>query len=127
MSDATISVGDAVAAGAAAFAVATGLDPKVMIWALSGSILGIALAKPTNRPIYPIFVFIVATMMSGLAGTVIADVFATGSAYHDRIRDISAALFGVAFHPILTAFLSAIPSLVEAIAERVKRIFGGVA
>lgn len=122
MSTPTEQAGSMVLAGATAFAMATGLDPRVMVWAVTGSVFGAALAKPTNSRWYGIAMFLAACMICALVGTAAADTYFGGS---HVVRDIIAVLTALGFHPTLGAFLDAIPGLVKWAINNVQRRFGG--
>lgn len=121
MSTPTEQAGSIVVTGVTAFALATGLDPRVMVWAITGSVFGVALAKPSGR-LYGFAVFIAASLACALMGTAIADWLFAGS---HIARNAVAMLCGAGFHPMLSAFIEAAPGLVKGVINIVQRRIGG--
>lgn len=121
MTTPTEQAGSVVMSGIAAFALATGLDPRVMVWAITGSIFGVALAKPSGR-IYGFAVFFAASLACALIGTGLADWVFGGS---HIARNTIAMLAGAGFHPMLSAFIEAVPGLVKGLVNMVQKRIGG--
>lgn len=123
MNDTTEVAAQATAAGAAAlFVAATGVEPQAVLWGLIGAIFGVTLAKPSGR-FYAMAVFVAATFACALLGTLAGDYMKPGSA---PVRNGCALVLGAGFHPLLSAFIGAVPDLLSwAIGVLKRRIPGG--
>lgn|SRR5512134_52848 len=99
-----------------------GVEPQAIIWSFVGCILGVTLAKPSGR-FYAMALFMAATLACALLGTVTADQFFAGSKV---ARNASAVIFGAGFHPILAAFIGAVPGLMDSLKDFIARRLGGV-
>lgn len=114
--------GQASLTGATALILATiGLEPQAIVWGLVGSVLGVALAKPSTR-LYSAVLFLAATLTCALLGSVLAAEYFAGKVMP---RNITIVAIGVAFHPLLQAFIAAIPDFVSWLIGVLKRRFGG--
>ena len=110
-----------ITGASALFVSLLGVEPQAAIWSFVGCVLGVTLAKPSGM-FYALALFLAATLACALLGTLVSDQFFGGS----RIaRNAAAVVFGTGFHPILSAFIGAIPGLVDSVKAFVQRRIGG--
>lgn len=120
----TEAVGQASLTGASALILAAlGLEPQAIVWGIVGAVLGVSLAKPATRT-YSILLFFAATLTCALLGSVLAAEY-----FASKIgpRNALIVAIGAAFHPLLQAFIAAIPDFVSWLIGAIKRRFGGAA
>lgn len=102
------TLGAALGAGLGAVALtALGVHPQPLFWALVGATLGLSLAPKAER-LRAVAVFVCVVLSSALLGTWAARTYWEGSLL---AADGAAWLLAVAFHPLLIAFLNAVPTL----------------
>jgi hypothetical protein len=123
MNDSTTAAAQVTMTGASALIVSLlGVEPQGLLYAVVGSTLGTSLAKPAGF-FRGIAVFIAATLVCALLGTLIADQWWRGA---PLARNVATTLLGMAFHPLFSAFIEAVPGLVQACKDFViRRVFGG--
>ncbi len=108
--------------GAAALVVALiGIEPQALIWGTVGSTLGVSLAKPSGR-LYAAALFIAATLTCALLGTMAATQWFNGAAL---ARNVFVVLIGAAFHPAFSAFIAAVPGVIQWVVDFAKKRLGG--
>jgi hypothetical protein len=83
-----------------------GVHPQPLFWALVGATLGMSLAPQAGRS-RAVAVFACVVLASALLGTWAARTYVDGSLL---AADGVSLLMAVAFHPLLIAFLNAVPS-----------------
>lgn len=106
----TVSV--ALGAGLGAVALtALGIHPQPLFWALIGATLGLSLAPKAER-LRALAVFVCVVLSSALLGTWAARTYWEGSLL---AADGAAWALAVAFHPLLIAFLNAVPALLTSV------------
>ncbi len=111
-----------VLAGASGFLVAAfGLDTQTVLWALTGSVLGVTLAPPASR-IYAMFLFVAATLACALGATAISAAYFANNALS---RNICAVVLAALFHPIFKSLIGRVPVMIEAWTARISAILGG--
>ncbi len=116
-----IAAQTALTAASAFFVSMLGVEPQAIIWSFVGCVLGVTLAKPSST-LYAIALFIAATLACALLGTVTADTFFSSGKV---ARNASSVIYGAAFHPLLAAFIGAVPSFIEAFRTFIVRRFLG--
>jgi hypothetical protein len=115
MTVATDAAANATLTGVSAMLVGLlGVEAQAIVWSFVGCILGVTLAKPSGR-FYAMALFVAATLACALLGTLTADQFFAGSKV---ARNVAAVVFGAGFHPILAAFISAVPGIVTSFLAR---------
>lgn len=96
----------------------TGVEPQPLFWAMVGAVVGLATAPTTGRA-RAIVVFIAVVLLSALAGTFLANVgFSIAPPFVPLARNAFSALIAMIFHPLTTAFVNALPLLLERILSR---------
>lgn len=112
MTEPTLTASGAAAAGAGALFVALiGLEPQAIVWGLVGAVFGLAFAPKSGRW-RAALVFLAVAFAAALLGTWAADYWHAGS----RIaRNGWAMALGAAFHPLLAAFVQAVPAALQAL------------
>lgn len=105
---ASSTLSSVLSAGVGAVALtALGVHPQPLFWALVGATLGLSLAPQADR-LRAVAVFACVVLSSALLGTWAARTYWDGSLL---AADGAAWLLAVAFHPLLIAFLNAVPTL----------------
>lgn len=89
-----------------------GLDARQVMWGITGSIIGASLWSQAGIW-YSIARFISASLSSALLGSVIATVVNWPDHYVYMYASI--LLLGIGFHPVISAFLDAVPAVVQAL------------
>lgn len=116
MADLTTQTASATAAGVGAAVVAViGIDPQALLWAFVGGSIGITFAAPAGRwraaVVFVAVVFSCAQLGSWMAWHLFGD---------DRLaRNGCPLLLGMAFHPLLSASVAAIPGIVKGALRRI--------
>lgn len=112
----TTSIVSATGAGVGALIMAAiGVEPQPIFWALIGATLGLSLAGDSGR-LRAIAVFACVVLSSALVGTLMAEAyFADGKGWRNAISLVIAALF----HPLFSAFVAAVPGLIQAGLRRI--------
>jgi len=112
----TTLAGVAAAAGGSAFMVALGIDHQALLWALIGATLGLTAAPQASRLRFAC-VFICAVLASALLGTWFA-----ATMVEEPTRKLatlgSSLILGALFHPLLTAAIGVVPTVVKAALRR---------
>lgn len=121
MSVTDTAAGAAVTGASAMLVGMLGVEPQAIIWAIVGSIIGVALAPPTGR-LYAIALFVAATMTCALIATLISAQYFAGAPLP---RNVAAVLLAAGFHPIFKKFIERAGELVGAWIDRFAAAIGG--
>jgi len=120
MSDPTAAAAIAASAGIGALVLTTlGVEPQALLWGGIGASIGITVAPQTGR-VRAVLTFAAVVLLSALFGTYLAYAHLAGSAV---ARNACAGALGALFHPLFTAAVAGVPSLVSRLTAR----FGGPA
>ncbi len=121
MAEPTVTAGGAVAAGVTALFVAmVGIEPQALVWGLVGAVFGLSFAPQSGR-VRAALVFIAVAFAAALLGTWAAEFWHADS----RVaRNGWSMALGAAFHPLLAAFVQAVPAALQALV-RAKSGSGG--
>lgn len=112
MAEPTVTAGGAVAAGiTAVFVALIGIEPQGVVWSLVGAVFGLSFAPQVGRW-RAALLFLAVAFAAALLGTWAADYWHAGS----RIaRNGWAMALAAAFHPLLAAFVQAVPAALQAL------------
>lgn len=112
MAEPTTTATGAVAAGIGALFVALiGIEPQALVWGFVGAVFGLSFAPQSGR-VRAALVFVAVAFAAALLGTWAADFWHANS----RIaRNGWAMALGAAFHPLLAAFVQAVPAALQAL------------
>lgn len=107
----TATVVGAVSAGVGAFVMAAiGIEPQPIFWALIGATFGLSFAGQTGR-LRSIAIFGCVVLTAALLGSLVAEsYFANSSGW----RNVASWLVAAFFHPLFSALVAAVPSIVQA-------------
>ena len=105
----TVATAAATSFGAMVLA-AIGVEPQALVWALVGAVFGVAWAPPAGR-LRSMMVFIAVVLVCALGGTLASDMWHVGG---HTARNLWSAGLAAIFHPLLAAFIQAIPTLLQA-------------
>ena len=112
MAEPTTTAAGAAAAGVTAlFMALLGIEPQALVWGLVGAVFGLSFAPQSGR-VRAALVFIAVAFAAALLGTWAAEFWHAGS----RIaRNGWAMALAAAFHPLLAAFVQAVPAALQAL------------
>lgn len=106
----TLGTTGAAAAGAL-FVALIGIEPQALVWSLVGAVFGLSFAPPSGR-MRAALVFLAVALASALLGTWAADYLHAGSRIARNAWSLGIAS---AFHPLLAAFVQAVPAALQAL------------
>lgn len=104
------ATGAAAAGVGALFMSVVGVEPQALVWGFVGAVFGLTFAPASGRA-RAALVFVAVAFAAALLGTWAADFWHTGS----RIaRNGWAMALAAGFHPLLAAFVQAVPAMFQA-------------
>jgi hypothetical protein len=99
----------------------TGVEPQPIFWAVVGATIGLSFAPSTSR-LRAVVAFVAVVLLSALGGTFLASVgFEIAPAFVSLARNTFSATLAVVFHPLTTALVNAVPTIVAKLIERIPR------
>jgi hypothetical protein len=112
--DPTAAAATAASAGIGALILTTlGVEPQTLLWAGIGASVGVTAAPQASRA-RAVFTFAAVVLLSALFGTYIAHEHLAGSAL---ARNFCSAVIGGLFHPLFSAAIAGVPSLVTKLTD----------
>lgn len=116
MTDPTAAAATAASAGVGALILATlGVEPQALLWGAVGASIGLTVAPPSSR-MRAWATFAAVVLLSALAGTYVAHEHMADSTV---ARNAVSAAVAALFHPLFTAAVAGVPSLVQRLTDRI--------
>jgi len=114
--DPTAAAATAASAGIGALVLTTlGVEPQALLWGGIGASIGVTVAPQAGR-VRAVLTFAAVVLLSALFGTYLAHEHLAGSTV---ARNACSAALGCLFHPLFSAAVAGLPTLVAKITDRI--------